>query len=379
MTYQTLFIKLSQFQLPNWITGPRKTWIPKWSSGFCNVSEGEDRMHLPKCTHALFRQFYNTSAGAFPECGAWVETQGQGFSQRYVLDFCEFKPYNWPECSRKKRMRHLLMMGDSTGWFLFASMLNTTIWGGSTCRIIRHEGAPSMSSFRPSRAYFSLGRKSLQTPLKARKRGCRNCRAVIYDCKMTTTWGFHNLRLEFAPGYKFQDPSLVLSNGSSEWPPSDTFQEFLFRTYLPLSGMPDGIVIPFPLAHEKFNGKAEDDMKKLLHLVLKFVPRTTAVFWVTDATEVEGKRRDSTTQKYIKKKFGKDQLIAADMIYRLNTRIFRVLQPYMLDKTFNMFGFVNLVNMSATKADWSTDAVHYNYVWCAHVIRIFLSHFCADD
>ncbi|ELT89031.1 hypothetical protein CAPTEDRAFT_188748 [Capitella teleta] len=339
----------------------------------CQVLVEKHRTELPTCSTDLFREYYSI-IGSFPECGMWLDTLGYGFSQRYGLDFCDFKAYNLPECSLRKRLHHILMLGDSTGWRTFMGLVNTTIWGGNTCHLVVEEGPFSML---PSTTYFSLGRRSLQNSLNVEERRCGWCRAAVYDCEMRTNTGLHTVRLEFAPAYKFKDPSLTISPGNPKWRSSRTFQEFLFNTYVRLAGMPDAIVVDFPLNHEKRNQQVVQDFKALVDVMVEHVPRTTQVHWIPTASEFES-RRHGKSAKFINTTFGNEKLLASEQIYKINTMLFSELKPYLLNSSYNMHGFVNLVNMSSAKETWNEDGVHYNYLWYLHVIRVLLSMVCAD-
>ncbi|ELU07467.1 hypothetical protein CAPTEDRAFT_212227, partial [Capitella teleta] len=229
----------------------------------CKVPIGSDRANLPPCTHSLFRSYYSKMA-SYPECGAWVETAGYGYSQRYILDFCEFKPYNLPECSLRNGLHHILFTGDSVGWRTYLSMVNTSIWAGSNCHLVKSEGPKSKT---PSTEYFSVGHRSLNESFVVAERKCAWCRGNVYDCEMQTGNGYHNVRLEFAPAYKFRDPSLTIIPGNPRWRSAETFQEFLFSTYLPMVGIPDAIVMPFPLNHELGNSQLVADFQSLVDLI----------------------------------------------------------------------------------------------------------------
>ena len=331
------------------------------------------------CSHSVFRKYY-TTMGRWPECGTWLDTRAAGVSHGYVLDFCQFKPYNLKECSTRNRLHHIFMMGDSTGWNVFEGLLEIAkkAWSGA-CERVKYEGLENSTphSYLPSVDYFSLGNESLRSALKAVNRGCHTCAAVVYDCHMETKKRqSYDLRLEFAAGYKFQDPSLTIPDTSTKWPPSKTFQEFLFKTYLPIAGMPDAIVIVMPLAHEKKNDTLTvADAKKLVELMVKYIPRSTRIFWITDAHEIATKTK-TNPPKWVT--YGKDRLLATEKIYQLNSQIFNVLKRYLVDSSYNMYGFVNLVNMSSTKLDWHRDIIHYKPVWDFNVMNAFLSTFCAD-
>ncbi|ELT89926.1 hypothetical protein CAPTEDRAFT_217991 [Capitella teleta] len=342
--------------------------------GKCEVPLAANRSSLPPCSHALFRSYYSKMR-SYPECGTWVETEGYGFSQRYILDFCDFKPYNLPECSVRKGLHHILLLGDSTGWRTFMGLVNTTIWGGSNCHLVKSEGEKSMY---PSSEYFSLGRKDLAETFWTKRRGCGWCRAAVYDCEMRTHSGSHMLRLEYVPAYRFRDRSMfVMAEKSQSWPYSRSFQEYILNTYLPLTNMPDVILIAFPLNHEKKYFRGVTDLAGLLDLVLKHVPRTTEVHWIPTASEFAS-RRPASAAMYDNLTYGEDKLDANSQIYLLTTQITRVLEPYLRNPKYNMYGFVSLFNMSSTKEEWNEDAIHFNYVWYAHVIRTLLSMLCFE-
>ncbi|ELT87094.1 hypothetical protein CAPTEDRAFT_213506 [Capitella teleta] len=317
----------------------------------CKVPIGENRTALPTCSTDLFREYFS-KIGSFPDCGTWLDSVGYGFSQRYGLDFCEFKPYSLPECSRRKGLHHILMMGDSTGWRNFMGLLNTTIYAGSTCHIVKDEGPLSQT---PSSEYFSLGHRSLNNSFSVKLRGCHRCRASVFDCNMKTESGFHSLRLQFAAAYKFKDKSLTIPPGNPKWHSANTFQEFLFTTYLPLTGMPDTIVVSFPLNHEKFNDWIVQDFKYFIGVMLKHIPRTTQVHWIPTASEFETKRDPVRAAWCLNHTFSDEKLLATEYIYKLNNMLFKELKPYLLNSSYNMHGHLNLVNMSSTKEEWNED------------------------
>lgn len=338
----------------------------------CNVLLDDDRGVLPACSNNLFREYYSEFRG-FPECGAWVGTESYGFAQRYLLDYCELQPYNWQECSLRKRFRHFLMMGDSTGWRLFMSLVNTTISMGSNCKLVKTEGEFSVT---PSDEYFALNDDRLKKAFRIQNRKCGWCRAQMYDCTMKTWQGFHTVRLEFIEAYKFIDESLTVPKYKARpigIEPARTFQEYIFNTYLPATTMPDAIVYSFPLNHEKRNKDVVPHLEYMIDLMLRSVPRTTEIYWLPTATEFESKRYK---QEYINITYGRERLLAGDMIYRINTHLYETLEPFLLDPRYNMYGFVNTANMSSSKEHWCEDGVHFNYLWYSHAIRTLLSIMC---
>jgi hypothetical protein len=284
-----------------------------------------------------------------------VNTEGKELSTRYVLDFCNLRPTNWAECSLRKDIRHLLVMGDSTAYRTFASLINTTVWSGAHCEVIRDEGS---KSHNPSTRFYSAGFKSVEAALHWQERRCFTCRAAIYDCEMATSPGTYVVRLEFAPYFTMKDRSLTVPNATDEVKESKTFAEFLFQTYFALTGTPDLILLALPLHHDKSNPKYLDEFDWLLGEMIQHVPRTTEIHFLPTDTEFESKRFWWSDK--INKTYGEENVLAANRIYLQNTRLFQRMLPYVTNDSYNMHTLVNLVNMSSTREKWSEDGVHSN-------------------
>ncbi len=112
-------------------------------------------------------------------------------------------------------------------------------------------------------------------------------------------------------------------------------------------------------------------LESLVDIVVKHKPVRTQVIWIPNSAEFEEKRK---SPKFVKKTY--DGLLAADKIYILNKLLYTVLQPHLENSLSQMFGFVNLVNMSSSRLDWSTDGIHFDMPWYHNVVQGILSTLC---
>ena len=325
---------------------------------------------LPPCSKEVFREYFRQE-GAFPESGQWIKDNGYGYTDRFALDICKWEPFNLHQCLETKNIRHVLLIGDSTGWKLFVSFLNATLQMGGHCQFVRSEGR---NSGKPNISYFSHGNAQLENAFTMKRRKCMRCRAQTYKCWLKTTNRIHSFKLEFIGSDKFKDLSLVISPEKAKAfnvLPANRFQEFLFQTYFKMTGYPDVLIMAMPLNHEKSNKDFLIDFQTLLDIIIQHRSTSMEVHWIPTASEFENKRSDPT---YMNRTFF--GLLATDRIYKENVNLYKVLEPFLLDPYSNMFGFINLVNMSKSKEAWNDDGVHYNDIWYSHVVRIFWSTYC---
>ena len=336
----------------------------------CHVATGPQRDQLPSCSLELFRDYYAVRS-SFPECGRWVGKEGYGYAEKYVLDFCNLEPFNWQECSLEKNIRHILLTGDSTGWRLFMSLLNVTIAMGGDCEFIKSEGE---SSLTPNITYWSMGDDRIMKAFRVGQRGCGWCRGQAFMCRLRTHKGIHSIKIEFIELFRLHDESLTLPIRDTKdltVQSASTFYEYIFQTYLPRLGFPDTMIMSIPMNHEKKHQNITTDFKELLALIEEHKPREMQTYWIPTASEFDSKR---WKRKYINLTF--NGLLATDGIYKGNVDLYGILEPFLLDPHSNMYGFVNLINMSESKVEWCEDGVHYNYVWYSHVIWTLLSIIC---
>ncbi|ELU03674.1 hypothetical protein CAPTEDRAFT_206348 [Capitella teleta] len=338
------------------------------------------RKHLPSCSTTLFRQYFRAQK-AFPECGRWIDGNlGFGYTESYSLDFCQWEAFNFADCLAEDRVKRVFMAGDSNGFQLFLSMLNLTIAAGANCDLIRSEGEGSRL---PNGTYLAqlMNNTAYEKAFTIENRRCKLCRAQEYECQMQTLTGPRTINFEFMGYYFFKDPSLqVLPKDALKYGVRSfkTAQEFMFQVYLPQKGYPDVIFMPIPFNHEKWNKKPEIfvNLRELSQMIRRKKPPQTRIFWIPTAGEVESKR-SALAIGYKNKTF--DGLLAAPYIYTLNKLAFSALESSLTNPYSNVYGFINVANMSMQKEEWNLDGIHYNYQWYAHVVKQLWSMMCSRD
>lgn len=345
----------------------------------CTIPTGYYQESLPACSNALMREYYRVMK-EFPECGRWTGGDvGFGYTEYYPIDFCQWQPYNLQNCLMKNNVKRIFMAGDSNGFQLFLSMLNLTIASGARCELVRSEGPASRM---PNVTYFAeiLNNSRWAEAFTVETRRCKLCRAQEYKCTMRNSYGLSTVYFEFMGYYFFKDPSLmVLRNASAKYRVRhvSTVQELIFKVYLPMKGYPDIIFMPLPFNHEKWNPQPllEVNLKDLSNMIRRKKRPETQVYWIPAAGEVE-KMRSPLAMGYRNKKF--QGLLAAEYIYTLNKLAYKVLEPALMNKISNVYGFINVANMSMQKEEWNLDGIHYNYQWYSHVIRQLWSTICSE-
>ena len=184
------------------------------------------------------------------------------------------------------------------------------------------------------------------------------------------------LQIEYISIYYFIEPSIVVRGLYAE-PTSMTFHEFLFNHYL--NGRKIDLMLLFPpFNHIKYAQKIKEAsfnsyIENFVSLVLKSLPRSTPIYWISTTAELEAARNQKAVVFHNARYEG---LLATDKIYLMNRRLYEVLQPKLLDPAYNFHGFFNMHNISSVRPDWGFDGVHLQPIWYNKAVEYFLSTFC---
>ncbi|ELU05107.1 hypothetical protein CAPTEDRAFT_216160 [Capitella teleta] len=323
-----------------------------------------NRSSLPWCSVRRFRDHIRAYR-AFPECGKWRDDL-----LNYDIDFCDWKDFNLRLCVSSKGIKRIVVLGDSAGTRLYLALLRLIEGKRGTCTMDEYE-YPRRST-TPNTTYFMnrLGWSDAQDFYTSRRQ-CATCRAQVHSCR----FGHRRLVVEFLESYLFREKSLmVLLNEAS--PENKTgarsMQEFLFKVYFPKVGQPDLLLFLLPMHHEKLRipDATKRDLNWFMDLVKKYKARKTALYLIPSAGEFMGK---TSPMVWTPSK----TFLPMDYLYARHAMLFPLLEPFLLDPDLKINGFINAVNMSKTRKDWSEDGIHFTNVWYDRLAQILASLFCA--
>ena len=332
----------------------------------------------PVCSNDIFRSYYLSNHN-FPPPGKWTVRDPNVSAVHPLLspDICSFsqdigKAF-LQSCFQRKRVRYILMMGDSQGvrysWGVW-SILNKTM---RSCELLKRENITQKKVADPR--YFSRGDSSLESAMVLSLRYCEECVSYTVLCKAEGTApltlefiGFHHM----SNGVMEVDVGNMYSEGTKV-----SFQEFVIRHYLK-DRIPDIIVIPPPVNHAKFNElppEFKEDLLSLKALIDLWMPETTQVYWLPGMAEHENRRTGASLKWLNASLHGK---LASDLILDLNNAVYKGLESDLVRDDGRHFGFLDLFKASRNRSEWSHEGVHMEPFWYEVIMSYFLQVCCAS-
>jgi hypothetical protein len=267
-------------------------------------------------------------------------------------------------------------MGDSN-----AKMYYKALWrllagpSGTQCSSTDEENIPA--HFKPDIDYFAKSKANWTNFIQTNIRHCFACHARQDSCNISIDSGQTRLHLEQIVATQILDDSLQLQ--FEQYPDVKvdelwalTSQELILRYFLG-DRYPDILVIFLPFNHAKLmhTRRVTLDVAFFKGLVELYVPRTTRVFYMTTAAEVEEKRR---RPEWINRTF--ENMLATEKIAHLNHVLYDMLEDLLVNDQSRTFGFYDLLEASREKPNWNVDGVHMKDVWYEQVWQRFWQTYC---
>ncbi len=349
-----------------------------------SVTAAVDHFSLgrPLCTNGIFRAYYRTRHG-FPPPGQWTVRDPIVSAVYPVLspDICSF-PLEFTggdfvkQCFQRKRLRSILIMGDSQGahysWGL-RDILNQTF---DDCEVMKFENRTDgvKKSDNVDKRYFSDGNTSLESRMMIGVRWCGCCLSYKMRCQDRDIEPFTFEYIGFHHMERFV-MDVNMGNMASGETNLISFHEFLFRHYLK-DNTPDLIIFSPTVNHGKFRELPRQfrlQLRSLKSYIDAWTPAETEVYWLPGMAEHENRR---TRQKYINKtKRGK---LATELILDLNNLVYKELEPDLLLENGRHFGFLDLFQASVNRSEWSYDGIHMEPFWYDLIMSYLLQVFCVS-
>ena len=128
-------------------------------------------------TDGQFKQF-----NRLPETGTW-QILPNSTQENYELDFCKFEPVDSVRCLAKKKVKYILVIGDSQGRYYYSNLKYHLVQDGAKCKKVRGEREVHEAKRKePDLMFFARGDPVLEEALEGQRRGCRSCRSDVYRC-----------------------------------------------------------------------------------------------------------------------------------------------------------------------------------------------------
>jgi hypothetical protein len=235
--------------------------------------------------------------------------------------------------------------------------------------------------FLPNKEYFQREMPAeIADVLTAQLHLCRDCVSELHRCDFEYQNRSDWLTTEHIAQAMILDDSLQLSyptyqqakkHLSQVW--ALTTQELVFRYYLK-DKHPDLFLIFLPFVHAKHNmrmSRLPIEIEYFKKLIEEYLPKTTKLFYVTSYGEFEEARRGSKWSGVLF-----EGMLAREKIDRMNHVLYEVLEDDLLNVGGRYFGFLDLIDVSKDRGNWSTDSIHMEVVWYDSVMSMFWETFC---
>ena len=315
----------------------------------------------------------------FPTGGRWEDND----PINYKPGFCKLQHARMPanelaKCLVNANISYIVTMGDSNSARYFVAINRDLLsLSKKQCKMVKSEKLLN-NGFLPDLSYFvndTDGNNSWTKYVEVHDRQCRGCASARSRCLIHGT--SHSVTTEQAAVTSIVDDSIrvvhpahILDSLPREAP---TTQEFWLEFYLK-SHYPDLLLIFLPFSHAKHSSRlvqVKADITYFNSLIKTHVPPTTRVVYFPSFSEFEHAR---TNLMYVNRTYG--GMLAAEKIYKMNKILFEVLFNDITDLDSNIHGFLDLFEMSLTRASWSIDGIHMQDVWYNSVVSAFWQILC---
>lgn len=322
----------------------------------------------PTCNVNVFREYFRSNR-RFPMEGRWNKD-----ITSFQPDLCVFNHSDPAVCFAEKKIKHVVLFGDSNGsryFDGFVDFLNSWKMG---CRKERGE---HFNDKLPETEYFAKGDKYLESIMVTHRRGCRTCGSAVMACNGHNG---HHLLLEYIALYSLNDSSISLNSSLTgpnspkdhQFPHATTFGEYIFKVYFKES-CPDIVLLFVPFNHDVMNGNVtviRQLLKDFMSLLEATCQTKSVVYWLTTPSEnIQNKPEWFRDKLY-------EGMTTNEKIIMLNYLLYNFLEPQLLDPSSNTYGFFNHFELSRPKPDLNIDGVHLVQSWYVFIASALTYTFC---
>jgi len=268
-------------------------------------------------------------------------------------------------------------MGDSTAGYYSTALRRTS---KANCQRLQAEKRQE-DGFLPDKEYFRREMPAeIADVLTAQLHLCRGCVSKLHRCDFEYENRSDWLTTEHIAQAMILDDSLQLSypthqqakkHLSQVW--ALTTQELVFRYYLK-DKHPDLFLIFLPFVHAKHNmrmSRLPMEIEYFKKLIEEYLPKTTKLVYFTSYGEFGEAKRG---YKWSGVLF--EGMLAREKIDRMNHVLYEVLEDDLLNVGGRYFGFLDLIDVSKDRGNWSTDSIPMEVVWYDRVMSMFWETFC---
>lgn len=355
------FVSFYFYQEHGWklIEHPRNSIPLPWTKN-SNVSVNNESRSVASgllyCSDEYFANF-SQHHHTMPEKVSWT---GNKF---FKPEDCSFKDPNISQCLKHRKIKNIVVIGDSQGLRYTRALIGLFKSQGVKC------AQDSQRSSESPLDFFARKRaKGLKKQLESHaKQPCTSCYCLQASCS------YHSqpLSVEYFALTLMNESIVVLPPHDGSDLEASNYEEFLLRVYLK-DAFPDLVVMFVPLNHmkhrsfEEFNASFVDFVKTFK----KMQKPSSHIYFITAPAENESRKNS----KWKNVKF--HGYLGTDKIYLMTKDLYRLLEPDLLQPHSNFHTFVNLVNASMPLMNTSPDGIHYGPSWYSAVVSAIFGSMC---
>ncbi len=324
------------------------------------------------CTHRLFRSYYEES-GYFPGTGHWVDDSDDVTNNNaFHPNLCYFRWTDIPNealdtCFRHMEIDDVLIMGDSNaGQYVKAALRKLRRVYGS-CPMTSSQVLDEFG-FNPAKYYF---------PYFSRIYTCRSTsqRSVllrhismndVIDHEVPVSVNNSLVQAKRRKLWLYRNRTAIQTFGS--------YQDYVFRSHIKAN--PDLLLVFLPFNHMKkvTTGELRTELTQLKHLIWQTLGDRTKVFWIPAFREYYQKHLPWRKASEDKRQRGE---LGTRTIDAMNHVLFDVMASDIQNASLNRFGFMDLIQVSRDRHDWSRDGIHMHKIWYHRILSYFFQLLCS--
>ena len=327
----------------------------------------------------------------FPNEAHWRNSNASFPDSRFDPGFCRFKydvipPRLLQRCLQQKQMKRIVVIGDSNGSRYF-QMLKKILHSIANCTTVR-------SAFSDEYFVRRRRRRSVTFPKQKphwRLNGLVECVFLNQSDQISN----HNEASVTFPQSVFIEVITVISftdkelsnphtncstdpvNGTKQCTKAEPRMLYptMFGDYFARENNYPDVILMFSNSHDKGTGKnltkTRADMVALRDVIRRYVPRSTALYWFSQLSENDSKKRHEWQIVLYENKY-----TANEMLVRLNRAMYDILRDDF--RKGRIRTFFDLYAMTLAVPDWSLDGVHLKQDWYSYVLSYWFQTTCSE-
>ena len=338
------------------------------------------------CTLSLIRK-HSLDTGHFLEKGNWTMTHNNTDGS-YSPDMCVIPQIldapGMKTCFQEKRVRRILILGDSNGLRMYKGLLEHLLKAGVVCSQVKKE--ITHGGKIPDINYFASGTGLDSRRMKTEPKTCVYCDSVYVRCRSVDSNAI-NLDVEYISMISMKDRDITTapinitnpcSNPYKVCGYSETTQKFIFGEYLKSSAVYHDWIWLFSSSHDKYNNgrqpinSIEEHARYLSGILRYHVPPTSKLVWLTSPAEYPKLKPEKWQNITFEGKYSTEQ-----QIRRQNEALFKVMKSVIENQYGSIYPFFDIQRMEEDLLPyWCVDGIHLLPVWYELVTSYLLTIMC---